>query len=56
MARKPNPEPRARIAAEVPLPLRQAVYHLAQAEDTSMAALMEEAFRKLLIDREVEWR
>lgn len=55
MSRKPNVEPRTKITAEVPLALRQAVVALAEKEDTSVTRLMEEAFRRLLEEREA-WR
>lgn len=52
MPRKANAEPRVRICGDIPFTVRQAIVARTQVEDTSIANLMEEAFRLLLAQRE----
>ena len=48
--RTPNPEARARVAFEIPVPLRQRLLELAEARGVSMTALVREAVTRLVED------
>ena len=50
MSRKPNPEAQARVAFEIPVPLRQRLLELAEARGVSMTALVREAVTRLVED------